>query len=234
MKSLVEKATTAAILVGLAGCAATPPPTPTLQTGPNAEVTVDGLHRVDNSVMALAYVKPDLNLQGYTKVMLDDVTVAYRKDPGSRQRDPYGTEQNFALTPSQMDNLKSMFREAIVTALTRDNGYEIVDTPGPDVLRISAELVDLVVRVPTQRGAGRERTYTRSYGEVTLILELRDSESEEILARVADRRDPTRNTDTRLAEVSPTFVRADTKVLFDYWANALRRGLDRIREVDLP
>ncbi|UCG88098.1 MAG: DUF3313 family protein [Gemmatimonadota bacterium] len=232
MKSALNAVTIAAILVGLAGCATTPPPT--VQMGPDAEVTVDGLHRVDNSVMALAWVKPDLNLQGYTKVMIDEVTVAYQKDPGSRRRDPYGTEQNFALTPSQMTNLKSWFREAVVTALTKDDGYEIVDSPGPDVLHINADLIDLVVRVPTEGGLGRERTYTRSYGEVTLILELRDSESEEILARVADRRDPTRNTDTRLAEVTPTFVRSDTRRLFEYWADLLRQRVDEIRQVDQP
>jgi hypothetical protein len=91
-----------------------------------------------------------------------------------------------------------------------------------------------VVRVPTENTAGRQRTYARSYGEVTLILELRDSESEEILARVADRRDPTRNTDTHLAEVSPVFVRGDTERLFHYWADLLRQRLDEVRGVGQP
>jgi hypothetical protein len=231
MNSTIKAVTAAVIVVGLTGCAATPPPS--VQTGPNAEVTVDGLHRVDNSVMALAYVKPDLNLQGYTKVMLDEVSVAYQKEPTSRRQAPGASGDNYALTATQMENLKSLFRESLVTALTKDNGYEIVDAPGPDVLRISAHLVDLVVRVPTEK-VGMERTYARSYGEVTAILELYDSESEEILARVAERRDPTRNTDTRLAMVSPTFVRADAKALFDYWANTVRKGLDRIREVGMP
>jgi len=231
MNSTIKAITAVVIVVGLTGCAAKPPPT--VQTGPNAEVTVDGLHRVDNSVMALAYVKPDLSLQGYTKVMLDDVMVAYQKEPMARRQAPGQAIDNYALTQTQMENLKRLFRESLVTALTKDNGYEIVDAPGPDVLRRSASLVDLVVRVPTEK-VGMERTYARSYGEVTAVLELYDSESEEILARVAERRDPTRNTDTRLAQVSPTFVRGDTKVLFDYWANAVRQGLDRIREVGIP
>jgi hypothetical protein len=50
--------------------------------------------------------------------------------------------------------------------------------------------MDLVVKIPTERAGGRDQSYTVSYAEVTLIVELRDSESGEILARVADRRDP--------------------------------------------
>jgi type IV pilus biogenesis protein CpaD/CtpE len=105
LKSTVKTVTTAGILIGLAGCASTPPPT--VQTGPDAEVTAEGLHRVDNSAMAMAWVKPDLNLQGYTKLMIDEVTVAYQKEPRATTQSPGSSEDNFALIPSQMANLKS-------------------------------------------------------------------------------------------------------------------------------
>jgi hypothetical protein len=95
-------------------------------------------------------------------------------------------------------------------------------------LRITASLIDLVVRVPTQR-EGRQDVYTRSYGLVTVILELHDSQSGEILVRAGDRRDPTRDTSAGLARVSPTFVRSDTMRLFQYWANLLRERLDAFR-----
>jgi hypothetical protein len=229
MRLPLKTVTTAGILVGLAGCASTPPPT--VQSGPDAEVTVDGLHRVDNSIMEFAYVKPGMSLQGYTKLMIDEVTVAYQKEPRSSRQSPGASEQNYALRSSQMDDLKSWFYEAVVNALTKDDGYEIVDAPGPDVLHVSAYLVDLVVRVPTET-TGRQYMRTRSYGEVTLVLELHDSESNEILGRVADRRDPTRNTNNSLAIVSPTYVKADVERLFEYWANVLREGLDRVRELD--
>ena len=231
MKSPLKMVTTAGILVGLAGCGAAPPPT--VQTGPDAEVSADGLHRVDNSVMAMAWVKPDLNLQGYTKLMIEDVTVAYQKEPRATTQSPGSSEDNFALTPSQMDNLKSWFNEAVITALTKEDGWEIVDTPGLDVLRVSAHLIDLVVRTPAQ-DMSRQRTFTRSYGEVTVVLELQDSESLEFLARVAERRDPTTATDNGLARVSPSAVRADVQALFHYWANRLRQGLDELREAPLP
>ncbi len=234
MKSLLKTVTTAGILVGLAGAtAAAQTPPPTVQTGPDAEISVDGLYRVDNSVMELAYVKPDLNLQIYTKVRLGEIRVAYRKDPEGRRRATTGMpeERNYALSSSQMDVLKSLYRDALVKELTKDNGYQLVDVPGPDVLHIEAYVIDLVIKVPTQTTAGGQRGAVSSYAEVTAVLELYDSESQEILARLADRGDPTSS--AGWASIQPGFVKADLTRLFEYWAGLLRQGLDRIREVDL-
>jgi len=216
----------------LAGCASTPPPT--LQTGPDAEVTVDGLYRVDNSVMARAYMKPGRDLRGYTAMMIDPVTVAYQTDPQGRQRDQGGGagSGNFALSDTQMENFKNMFQETVDEALRRDDGYRIVDTPGPDVLRITADLMDLIIAVPTRESATNTRAVATSMGAVTLVMEFRDSQSGEIIARVADRRDPGAARNQQMVRVSPTFVRSEYRRLFENWASLLRERLDELREVE--
>ena len=238
MKSLFVGAVSAAVLVATAGYASAqePPPPMEVQTGPDAEVTVDGLHRVDNALMALAYVKPDMNLQGYTRFMLDPVSVAYQKDPHGRRTSMGGVgQENFALAPYQMDNLKTWFQEEVVGVLTEDEGYELVDAPAPDVLRIATALLDLVIKVPTQQTAAPTRAVTRSFGEVTLIVELRDSESGEILARVADRRDPTGSSmDENFSYVSPSYVQADMRELFKFWAGIMRARLDEVTTMGAP
>ncbi len=232
MNSHMHKVFSTAIVVAVAGCAATPPPT--LQTGPEAEVTVDGLVRVDNTVMALVWWKPDMDLTPYTKFMLGQVDVAYQRDPGNR-RSSLGadaTAGNYALTSQQMRNLKDVFHQSVVEALTEDDGYELTTEPGPDVLRLDAALIDLIVSVPTQQTGVRENTFTRSFGMVTLVLDLRDSQSGEILARGADRRDPTRERGSSgMVRVNMAFVRSDVKRMFDEWANLLREGLDGFRAV---
>ncbi len=44
-------------------CTTTPPSN---QTGPDAEVSFDGLHKVDNSQADLAWARPDFDISGYT------------------------------------------------------------------------------------------------------------------------------------------------------------------------
>ena len=226
MKSSLRGLLLTGALVTSASCASTPRPEPTLQTGPEAEVTIDGLVRVDNPVVAVAYRKPNLDVTQYKRFMLDPVEIAYQKDPGGRRTSMGGMgDANFALTPRQMESLRERFQEAVVKALTENDGYQLTTEPGPDVMRINASLIDLVVSVPTE-SMGRQDVYTRSYGMVSLILELYDSQSGEVLVRAGDRRDPTRNTDTHLASVNPSFVRADVDRLFKYWADLLRERFD--------
>ena len=49
------------------GCSSAPPPT--IQSGPEAELSFDGLHKVDNSQADMAWARPDFDLSGYTKLM---------------------------------------------------------------------------------------------------------------------------------------------------------------------
>ena len=59
--------------------------------------------------------------------MLDPVEVAYQTDPGDRRRSAgAGPAGNYALSPSQMQTLKDLFREAVVEALTKDDGYPVL------------------------------------------------------------------------------------------------------------
>lgn len=228
-----SKLTTIAVIastIAIAGCETTPAREPTIQAGPNAEVTVDGLHRVDNSKMALAYAKPDVDLGSYTKIMLDPVSIAYKKEPrGTGRMRTAHHESNFALTAKQTENMKSLFQESAVNALSSDNGYQIVSHPGPDVLRVRCALIDLVVTVPTEEPAGRSRTFAESYGAVTLVVELRDSETGEIFARVADREEPGSN--FGMTEVNRVTVSSDLKRLFKFWSGYLREGVDKVRSI---
>jgi len=216
--------------IAIAGCETTPAREPSIQMGPNAEITVDGLHRVDDSRMNLAYVKPDVDLSSYTKIMFDPVSIAYKTEPqGTGRMRTARRESNFALTPKQTENMKALFQEAAINALTSDNGYQIVSQPGPDVLRVSSALIDLIVTVPTQQSVGRNRTFAESYGVVTLVVELRDSETGEIFARVADRKEPGSN--AGMNEVNSATVTSDLRRMFRFWSGYLREGVDKVRSL---
>jgi len=224
MYARLQKHIALGALLTMAACSSNPPPLPTI--APGQEVTIDGLYQMDNTVFALGYAKPDLDLSQYTAFILDPVEVAYKKDPGNRRRT--SPDQNFALSEQQMAELKQIYQDEVEEALTENDGVELVSRPAPNVARITPYLIDLIVRVPTDRPGGRGGIYAASYGEVTMVIELRDSQSGEILARVADRQDPT-SAVYQLAEVSTTWIRSDVTRLFQHWATTMRERLDQLR-----
>src|SRR5512134_75116 len=66
----------AALFAGTGGAA---PKQPRIETGPDAEVTFDGLVRVQRSVVDAAWVKPTLDLTPYKKLMVVSQGVSFRK-----------------------------------------------------------------------------------------------------------------------------------------------------------
>ena len=101
---------------------------------------------------------------------------------------------------------------------------KLVDEVGPDTLRVTAAIVDLFVTAPNTMTAGRSRTYTANTGRMTLVAELRDSVTGEILARVVDAQSG-RSAGTWMATSSVT-NNADARRAIGIWATALRRSLD--------
>jgi hypothetical protein len=201
---------------------------PQIQTGPDAETTYDGLVRVNRSVMDVAWVKPDFDLTGYSKIMLVSGGIAYRevKDPGSLTRARSSTSE-FPISESSRERLQQTVQDEFVEELEKLENWEIVTEPGADVLMVVGSLIDVVSRVPPTQ-PGRGGIYLSSVGEATLVLELRDSVSHEILARAADRRAaepafPTQsNTVTNWSEV---------RRLAKSWAQLLRRRLEELAKV---
>jgi hypothetical protein len=199
---------------------------PTIQTGPDAELSFDGLHKVDNSQADVAWARPDFDISGYTKIWLVGAGIEYRqvKDRGRStmarsQGGPYFIDDK---SRAQFEELVGkVFREE----LEKVEKYELVDGPGPDVLMVRGGLLDVTSYVPPDPIGGRSYIYLSSVGEATLVLELRDSETGTILARSVDRRaaETIGGTFTRSNSVTNS---AEARRLIRFWATRLREGLD--------
>ncbi|HEY5656692.1 MAG TPA: DUF3313 family protein, partial [Myxococcota bacterium] len=138
---------------------------------------------------------------------------------------------NFALKPSDMDRLKRSFQEAFESELAKSEDYQLTDEPGPGTLRVSGHIVDLVVDAPPQQGS--ELNFVMSAGEMTLILDVRDSVSGEPLARVADRRAvrPASTGPSRVYYSNPARNWGEVRRRFQHWASLLREGLDYLKQL---
>jgi hypothetical protein len=222
----------AGAMLAIFACAQPRLPEVEIDTGPGAEVSADGLYRVTNPVYREVWVKPDADFASYTAVQLDPVEIAYKRKPvETRLR---RNESNFALTEKQTSDFKRYFTEAFEKELAAASSWELASTPGPRVLRIQAAIIDLVIKVPTRSLIGSDSVFTTSTGEMTLLMELRDALSGEILARVVDRREARAagSGDIHDLYYSSAVTNADAvRRVFRRWAQILRARLDQIREL---
>lgn len=208
------------------GCATA---TPTIQTGPDAELSFDGLHLVDNSQADLAWARPDFDISGYSKILPLSAGIEYRQveNHGSSataraQRGPY------FINDQAREQFETLVADVFDEELAKIKGFTIVAEPGPDVLVVRGGLLDVTSFVPPE-AAGGSVVYLNEVAHATLVLELRDSQTNTVLARSIDRRaaEPIggsfqrSNSATRPAEISR---------LIRFWATRLREGLEGFSE----
>jgi hypothetical protein len=208
----------------VAGCSSAPP---TIQEGPNAEVSFDGLHTVDNSIFKLAWADPDIDFSRYDKIMAGGAVLEYRavkKTSTSRAR---STASEFYIDDKNRERLKEEVSTIFKDELANSTRFTMADAPGEDVLIIRGALHDIVSFVPPEL-IGRGEIYLSRVGEITLILEAVDSRSNEVIYRAVERRAAER---VGMATVSNTVTNwAEVRRLIRRWATKLREGLDAIPE----
>jgi hypothetical protein len=216
----------AALLYGVNGFGA--PKKPRIATGDDEEITHDGLYLIDKSVADKVWVKPDLDLTGYTKLMVAPAGVAYRKlEPVSRfQAD---SESEFPVQEENKARFEEIIKEEFTEELEKLERYDVVTEAGPDVLLLVGGLIDVVSFVPPDLESakyGRGGVYLESVGSAVLVIELRDSQSGEVLARAADGR----AAESPFAfEANSVTVWSEVRRLAQYWAGLL---VDRLNEFD--
>ena len=216
---------TAVIALGVvSGCATEP----TMQTGEDAEVTYDGLVRVDNAAFSNVWIRPERDLSSYNAIIPVAAGIQYREVRStSNVRRSSGTTE-FPIPESTRQELEAMATEVFSEELANSQHFTITDKPGPDVLIIEGGLIDVVSRVPPER-TGRGNTWVANFGEATLIMELRDSVTNETLVRAAERRSASPTSGGRVA--NSVTARSEVRRVLRRWATTLRQGLDAVHEM---
>jgi len=217
-----HRVATVAALFFLASLAAQAEPAAKAQS----EVSFDGLQKIESKRFALAWIRPDAHFGGYKKLLVLPAEISY-KDPDKAltRYVPGRSDDNFLLSESRMERLRKSLREAFRKEVIDKGGWELTDQPGPDVMIARGGLIDMVVRVPPQT-AGRNTIYLDSFGEATLVIELYDSQSHQILARVADR-DAAEPPGNRMG--MDLEAPGEVRRMFGAWAKRFREALDEVR-----
>ncbi len=182
--------------------------------------TFDGLIAVEESSLAMAYVDPKADFSVFERVMILDPIVAFRSNWQQDQR----RQRAQSIRGSDMERIrqdtaalwKQVFSEQLETA-----GFEVVNALEEDVLTLRPAIIDLDVVAPViQRGQRSTLAYTATTGSATLILELFDASTGDLVGRVADRQTATKGEgyETRANRVSN---RSAAATVFRGWADAL-------------
>ena len=189
----------------------------------NPENSPDGLVRVQSKNVDSLFIMPGMSLSKYRRVMFDRVDVAFKADwQASHPNIPPGDIENIRYGAA------SVFRTEFAQQLEK-GGYAISETPGPDVLRVSASIVDLgIVGGSTAGTEERGHSYIVSTADMSLVAELRDSQSGAALARAIDRKRGRQYGNLQVADQATNTTEA--RQAFALWAGYLREALDAARE----
>lgn len=177
-----------------------------LLTACTKTVYVGSFNRVPNTAVEYAYINEEADFSRYSKLMPGGLEIYVPEDV-----DP-------PPDPADLERIRTYFRDAFRQAIGDD--YEIVSEPGPGVMKVSAQIIDMKM---TSGGAvyepsGRLRDIV-AHGELTFLMEMSDSQTEQVLARAGDK-----STDISAEQEDATW--ADVQRAAVYWASLFRNWLD--------
>ena len=201
---------------------------PEVQTGEDAEVIMDTLHKVDNSRAQLAYIDPGVNLAKYNKVLVRPLGVNKIEIKQPSKSGSVTGHRDWELTDEDKVGLQTMYQEAMIKQLEEKGGYEVVDNAGDDVLEIAAMITGIAPTGPKDdsrsRPIGRNQVYTDGAGSIAVAVVYGDSETGEVIGLAKD----VRGSSSHWGANNSVSNKAEVRRIFNGWAISIREGLDRV------
>jgi hypothetical protein len=181
-----------------------------------AQVAADapdaGLVRVPSSRDAAVFRSPDVGFTQYKRLMFDRVSVSFVA--GWTRNHPKVTEAD---TERVRSRAAKGFEDELMTELVKRGRYALAEAPAPDVLRVKARIVDLDQTDPAAGMVPGTRSYSRTAGKMTLIIEFYDAASGVLIGRVVDLTPPQEYPEPR--RLDQVFIDTEARLAF---ANASR------------
>lgn len=180
---------------------------------------LDGLQQFSSKYFDIAFARPGVDFSRYKAVSLRGSELAFKT--------PDRSKQQFPLTDEQKNRFRQRLDEEFAAELANLENLSLTDAAGPDVLSLQVRVQDILATVPGQATgrSGWGSLSLRALGEATLVLELHDSESGEILARVYDRR-AVEGVAVAQQQAAPLMRWEDVESISAHWASTVRDRLE--------
>lgn len=196
--------------------------------------TWDGLTRMKARRMDAVFLLPGADFTGYTGVVVEPVEVAFKEN---WQRDINRERRSASrkVTDEDVAKARAEVAEALPPIFAREfekKGWTIATGPGPNILALRSAVINIDVAAPDTPTAGRVNSYTFDAGSATLAVEVRDSQTRQLLGRAVDAR--TTPGGQTLEWTTSVSNRAEFQSLFREWARIIANGLEDLREGAQP
>ena len=183
----------------------------------SSTINYEGLADVSRPYFDVAQVRPGADFGEYDGVIVSAPELAFRM--------PDRSQQQFPLDENQKRRFQAALAEVFSLEFSNLKNFVLKDQPGPGILELTVRVENITATVPT--GQSPQLGFALSaVGEATLILELHDSESGEILARGVDSR-PVQGAAVRQGREMVTRWE-DIEKLCARWASMARERLDAL------
>jgi hypothetical protein len=196
--------------------------------------TWDGLTRAKSKRVDAVFLLQGADISDYHAIIIEPVEVAfkedYQKDYNRDQRDPSRTVKDEDVQKARAEVAKVL--PEIFAKHFEKGGWTIAHGAQPGALALRSAVIDIYVSAPDTQSAGRSRTYSWDAGSATLVLEVRDSLSRQLLGRAVDARATSGG--STMQWTTSVSNRADFKMMFDQWARMLVDGLNDLKEGKQP
>lgn len=202
--------------------------TPEVQTGDDAEVIGENLHRVDNSRADMAYIDPQADFSKYRKVLIRPLGVDKIEVIQPDSRGSATNRRDWELTDKDKQSLQQIYHDTMVKQLQEKGDFPVTMEAGDDVLEIAAMITAIAPSAAKDDGrsrpTGRSYVVTEGAGAVAVAVAFGDSETGEILALVKD----SRSSSSHWGLNNSVSNRADVQRMFTSWALQINSSLAKL------
>ncbi len=155
---------------------------------PEPGQSTDGLRLVKKTHHGELRVNSNADWSRFTQIRLDKATVEFMKNWAHNQKYRMGnrpTEEN--MERIKLD-LSELLDEVFRQELTADSGFTMSGTSGENVMRITPRILNLNINAPDRMRNHIGYSLADSKGSMTLELDIHDSVSGTLLARMVESR----------------------------------------------
>jgi hypothetical protein len=187
----------------------------------------EGLQRVENKTVDAVFRRPEARMSTYSKLLLRPIVVQFAKNWEPER----GGSALYDMHPPDREKIRTELAEVFADVFQKElakGGYPLVTEPAQDAVEIQAAIVNLYINAPdvSMQTPGRTKVYTSDAGHMTLIMQLHDSITGQLLARAYDHRDSGPDMWQWTTSVTNS---AEARRIIGSWATALRKALDASR-----